>query len=108
MDMTGEYRIPASRQSVWAALNDPKVLKAAIPGCQELHKLSDNEMTGTVLVKIGPVKASLSGWILISNIDPPNSYTIAGEGTGVAGMANGSANVELVDDEGGTRLPCEV
>jgi carbon monoxide dehydrogenase subunit G len=108
MDMTGHYRIAASKDAVWEALNDPVVLKRVIPGCQELQKLSDEEMTGAVQVKVGPVKALFTGWVLLSNIDRPNSYRITGEGTGVAGLVKGSADVWLTDEEGGTTLRYEV
>ena len=105
MEMSGEYRIPASRDKVWAALNDPAVLKECIPGCQSLEKLNDNEMTATVVAKVGPVKATFNGHVTLSNIDPPNGYTITGEGKGgVAGFAKGGADVALKDDGAGTIL----
>ena len=71
MEMSGEYRIPASRDKVWAALNDPEILQGCIPGCQSLEKTSDTEMTATVVAKIGPVKATFNGHVTLSNIDPP-------------------------------------
>src|SRR5258706_124478 len=96
MEMSGEYKIPASREAVWAALNDPDVLKASIPGCQSLKKLSDTEMEATVKTKVGPVSATFNGRVNLSNIDAPNGYTITGEGKGgVAGFAKGSADVRL-------------
>lgn len=99
MDMTGEYRIAASRDVVWAALNDAEVLKACIPGCQELEKSSETEMTALVVLKIGPVKAKFKGAVELVNINAPASYTIQGEGTGgIAGYAKGSADVALVAD----------
>ena len=105
MEMTGRHQIPASRAKVWAALNDPVVLKQCIPGCQELEKVSDTEMTATVKTKVGPVSATFTGTITLSNLDPPNGYTIAGEGKGgVAGFANGGADVALSDDNGVTLL----
>jgi uncharacterized protein len=105
MEMSGEYRIAAPRAKVWAALNDPAVLKAAIPGCQALEKTSDNEMTATVEAKVGPVKAKFTGAVTLSNIDPPKSYTISGEGKGgVAGFAKGGADVELEEDGAETVL----
>lgn len=98
MDMTGEYRIPAPRDAVWAALNDPEVLKACIPGCESLDKTGD-EMTATVVAKIGPVKAKFSGKVRLENLDPPNGYSIVGEGSGgVAGFAKGGADVRLAED----------
>ena len=98
MDMTGEYRIPAPRETVWAALNDPEVLKACIPGCETLEKNGD-EMNATVVAKIGPVKAKFAGKVRLENLNPPTSYSIVGEGTGgVAGFAKGGADVSLADD----------
>jgi carbon monoxide dehydrogenase subunit G len=105
MEMSGEYRIPASREKVWAALNDPEILKASIPGAQSLEKVSDTEMKATVVSKIGPVKATFLGNVTLSNIDPPNGYTISGEGKGgVAGFAKGGADVKLAEDGSDTVL----
>jgi carbon monoxide dehydrogenase subunit G len=105
MEMTGEYRIAAPREKVWAALNDPEILKASIPGCQELEKRSDTEMSAKVVSKIGPVKATFLGEVTLSNINPPSSYTISGEGKGgVAGFAKGGADVVLAEDGPGTIL----
>lgn len=99
MDMTGEERIAAPVETVWRALNDPEVLKAAIPGCETLEKLSDTEMTATVVLRIGPVKARFNGAVELLNLNPPHSYTIAGEGKGgVAGFAKGGADVTLTPD----------
>ena len=109
MDMTGERRIPAPRRVVWDALNDPDVLKASIPGCQSLEKLSDTEMKATASVKIGPISARFTGNVLLSDLDPPNGYTIGGEGQGgVAGFAKGGAKVHLDDDGADTLLCYEV
>jgi carbon monoxide dehydrogenase subunit G len=105
MDMTGEFRIPAPRQRVWEGLNDPQILKECIPGCQTIEKVSDTEFTAKVLAQVGPVKANFAGKVTLSDLDPPQSYTIAGEGTGgVAGFAKGSAKVNLADDSGVTTL----
>jgi carbon monoxide dehydrogenase subunit G len=105
MEMSGEYRIPASRDKVWAALNDPEILKASIPGAQSLEKVSDTEMTATVVSKIGPVKATFNGNVTLSNLDPPKGYTISGEGKGgVAGFAKGGADVTLSEDGSETIL----
>lgn len=99
MDMTGQQRIPASREIVWKALNDPAALEACIPGCQELIKTSDTNMTATALIKVGPVTAKFQGAVTLSDLDPPNGYRIAGEGQGgVAGFAKGSAIVRLEPD----------
>lgn len=99
MEMNGSHRIPARREVVWDALNDPEVLAACIPGCDSLEKTSDTEMTAQVTTKIGPVKAKFKGAVTLENITPPESYTISGEGKGgVAGFAKGSANVQLTED----------
>src|SRR5215472_9993714 len=105
MDMTGEYRIAAPRQKVWDGLNDPEILKQAIPGCESITKHSDTEMSATVRAKVGPVSARFGGKVTISDRDPPNSYKISGEGTGgPAGFAKGGATVKLADDGDGTKL----
>lgn len=105
MEMTGEYTIPAPREKVWEALNNPEVLAACIPGCQELNKDSDTELSATVKSKVGPVSATFKGKVTLSEIDPPNGYKISGEGTGgVAGFAKGGAEVKLVDTGDGTLL----
>lgn len=108
MDMTGERRIPAPRQVVWQKLNDPEVLKASIPGCDSLEKLSDTEMKATAAVKIGPMSARFSGTVHLADIDAPNGYTISGEGQGGIGFAKGGAKVRLEDADGGTTLRYEV
>ena len=105
MDLTGEYRIPATREKVWAALNDDEVLKQCIDGCQELKKESDTEFSARVTAKVGPVKAKFSGKVTLSELDPPNGYTISGEGQGgVAGFAKGGATVKLTEDGADTIL----
>jgi carbon monoxide dehydrogenase subunit G len=105
MDMTGEYRIPAARQHVWEALNDPTILSQCIPGCEEIVKLSDVEWTAKVVAKVGPVKAKFGGKVILSDLDPPNGYKITGEGTGgAAGFAKGGATVKLADIPEGTLL----
>lgn len=99
MEMSGEYRVPAPRARVWQALNDPEILKQAIPGCQELTKVSDTEMTAVVQAKVGLVRAKFNGAVTLSNLNPPQSYTISGEGKGgVAGFASGGADVSLEED----------
>ncbi len=105
MDMTGEYRVPAPRETVWQALNDVDVLRQSIPGCDEIEKTSDTSFTAKVTAKVGPVKAKFSGAVTLSDIDPPNGYTISGEGTGgAAGFAKGGAHVTLEEDGDGTLL----
>ncbi len=99
MDMSGEYRIAAPRTRVWAALNDPQVLRQAIPGCEELNSLSETELEAAAKAKIGPVAARFKGKVTLSNLNPPESYTLTGEGTGgAAGFAKGVAEVRLVPD----------
>jgi carbon monoxide dehydrogenase subunit G len=109
MDMSGERHIAASRTAVWAALNDPEILRQCIPGCESLEKQSATEMTARVKLQIGPVRATFNGKVKLSDLDPPNSYRIAGEGSGgVAGYAKGGANVALSDEDGGTLMRYDV
>jgi carbon monoxide dehydrogenase subunit G len=96
MQMNDSQRIPTSKEKVWAALNDPQILKQCIPGCQSLEMCSPTEMTATVVFRVGPVKATFGGKVTLSDLDPPNSYRISGEGSGgVAGFAKGGATVRL-------------
>jgi uncharacterized protein len=97
MDMTGEYRIPAPREQVWAALNDPAILKASLPGCESLERVSEQEFAATVAAKVGPVRAKFNGQVTLSDLNPPESYKISGEGKGgAAGFAKGGADVRLI------------
>lgn len=108
MDMKGEYRIPAPRDQVWAALNDPDILRQSIPGCEELIQHSDSELEAKVTAKVGPVKAKFSGNVRLENINAPESYTITGEGKGgAAGFAKGGADVHLREDGDSTVLTYE-
>lgn len=108
MDMNGEYRIEAPIQTVWDAIQNPEILKACIPGCEELEKTSDTEMTAKVVLKIGPVKAKFGGAVMLKDLNPPNSLNIEGEGKGgVAGFAKGGASVQLVADGDETVLTYE-
>jgi len=109
MEIKGEYKIAAPRDKVFAALNDPAILQACIPGCESLEKTSDTEMKAKVRLRIGPVSASFTGKVTLSDIDPPNGYKISGEGQGgVAGFAKGGAVVALRDDGGATVLDYNV
>jgi hypothetical protein len=109
MTMTGEVQLAASREAVYAKLNDADTLKACIPGCEELVKLSDTEMTAVAVTKIGPVKARFKGKVHLTDLDPPNGYRISGEGDGgVAGFAKGGATVSLAEKDGGTLLTYNV
>lgn len=96
MDMTGERRIPAPRQRVWDALNDPEMLRAAIPGCESVTRTAEDAFEAKVAVKIGPMAAKFGGKVRLENISAPASYTITGEGNGGAmGFAKGGADVAL-------------
>jgi len=96
MEMTGEQRIALPQQKVWEALNDPQILKACIPGCESIEKVSDNEYKVAMTAAVGPVKAKFSGKLLLSDLNPPNSYSLAFEGSGgAAGFGKGSAQVAL-------------
>jgi carbon monoxide dehydrogenase subunit G len=110
MDMTGSQHIEAPRDVVWQALNDIEVLKQSIPGCQSIEKVSATDMTAKVVLKVGPVKATFNGKVTLSDLDPPNGYTITGEGSGgAAGFAKGSAIVKLQEDgAAATNLTYEV
>ncbi len=109
MTMTGEVMLSATRDVVWAKLNDAEVLKACIPGCEELNKNSDTEFQAVAVTKIGPVKARFKGKVQLTDLDPPNGYRISGEGDGgVAGFAKGGATVTLAEQEGGTLLTYNV
>jgi hypothetical protein len=102
MKMSGEYVLNAGREAVWQALNDPEVLKQCIPGCESIEMTGENEMQAVATAKVGPVKAKFKGKVQLSDLDPPNSYTISGEGSGgAAGFAKGGAKVALADAEGG-------
>ena len=109
MTMTGEVQLPASREVVWEKLNDPAVLKACIPGCEELEKSGDNQFQAVAKMKVGPVSARVKGRVTLSDFDPPTSYKISGEGEGgVAGFAKGGATVALAEKDGGTLLSYNV
>ena len=102
MTMTGSVALPADKDTVWAGLNDPEILKKCIPGCQDMTRTGDNGFAASAKVKIGPVSATFKGNVTLSDIDPPNGYTISGEGQGgIAGFAKGGAKVKLTDAEGG-------
>ena len=105
MDITGEYRIPLPREAVFEALNDPEVLGRCIPGCQTIEQVGEHEYDADVVARIGPVKARFRTRITVSNLNPPESYTLSGEGRGgAAGFASGSADVSLETVDEGTVL----
>ncbi|MCP3371817.1 carbon monoxide dehydrogenase [Bradyrhizobium cajani] len=105
MNIEGTHCIAASREVVWAALNDPAALCAFIPGCESIEAHGPNDMAAVVVVKVGPVRARFTGRVKLACVDPPNSYTIVGEGQGgIAGHAKGEAKVRLVSNAAGTVL----
>lgn len=109
MELTGQERIAAPRAQVWQALNDPEILKACIPGCESIELTSPTDMKARITLRLGPIKASFSGQVTLSNVDPPNGYTISGEGSGgSAGGARGSADVRLAEDGNGSLLTYRV
>ena len=96
MEMSGEERIPASQADTWAALNDPEILKACVPGCEAIDLLTENEYQVLMVARVGPVSAKFKGKLTLSEVQPPNSYSIAFEGQGgAAGFARGGAHVRL-------------
>ena len=108
MKLSGSYQINLEKQKVWEALNDPEILKQAIPGCEEFRKNSDTEFTAKATNKIGPFNASFTGDIELNDLNPPNSYKISGSGNSLVGFASGEANVKLEDHQNGTKLTYEV
>jgi len=108
LNMTGEQRIGANVETVWAALNNPDILKDCIPGCESLEKVSDTKMNATVKLRVGPVAAKFNGEVELTNLNPPHSYSIVGEGKGgIAGFAKGGADVKLTADGDATLLTYE-
>ncbi|WP_424931993.1 CoxG family protein [Amaricoccus macauensis] len=109
MNLNGSRIIAADRATVWSALNDPEILKACIPGCQEMTGSPEEGFEAVVVQKVGPVKATFKGAVQLSNVVVPESCTISGEGKGgAAGFAKGAADVKLSDAEEGTELFYEV
>lgn len=109
MDMTGEQQIPAPRDLVWRGLNDPEILKQCIPGCEKLERTAPDQFEALVALKIGPIAARFTGRVSLQNVNPPQSYTLVGEGQGgVAGFGKGSADVSLMEENGQTRLSYQV
>ncbi len=105
MEMTGEQLIPVPQAEVWRGLNDPEVLKACIAGCETIEKISDNEYRVVMVAAVGPVKAKFNGKLLLSDLNPPNSYSLSFEGSGgAAGFGKGGAQVALKPEGAGTRL----
>jgi carbon monoxide dehydrogenase subunit G len=109
MEMTGEQLIPASVKATWDALNDPEMLKACVPGCESIDKTADNEYQVLMTARVGPVSAKFKGKLVLSDLNPPHSYSIAFEGQGgVAGFGKGGAQVSLAAEEAGTKLSYSV
>lgn len=108
MELSDQCHINASRETVWKALNDPDVLRACIPGCEELTKVDDESFSAKVTLKVGPVKAKMTGDVTLSDIDAPNGYTIEGKGKGNAGFASGGAKIKLEEAADGTLLKYDV
>jgi len=105
MEMTGEQLIPVSQEKVWRGLNDPEMLKACIAGCESIEKVSDNEYKVVIVAAVGPVRAKFNGKLLLSDLNPPNSYSLSFEGSGgAAGFGKGGAQVSLKTEGAGTRL----
>jgi uncharacterized protein len=107
--MTGEQKLAVPRRRVWEALNDPAVLMLCLPGCQSLERESAERMTAVLAIKVGPIGARFASVITVSEVDPPNSYTLTVEGQGgTAGIVNGSAQVRLTGEGDATLLSYEV
>lgn len=109
MELQNTQVIAAPRDEVWAAINDPEVLQRCIPGCEDIEQVSDTELTATIKLKVGPVKATFKGTVTYENVNKPESITLSGQGSGgVAGAAKGSADVTLTEVAEGTELSYDV
>ena len=108
MKLTGSYKMNVKKEAVWKALNDPNILKQCIPGCESFDKESSNIFNATATNQIGPMNATFSGTVTLSNIQENQSYTLSGEGQSSVGFANGSADVKLIEENGITTLIYEV
>jgi len=109
MEMSGEERVPATQAETWAALNDPEMLKACVPGCESIERVSDEEYQVLMVARIGPVSAKFKGKLTLSDLNPPQSYSIAFEGQGgAAGFGKGAAQVQLSPEGEGTLLRYQV
>ena len=108
MKLAGTYKLNVKKEIVWNALNDPKILKQCIPGCDSFDKENDNSFNASATNQIGPMNATFSGVVKLSNIKKNESYTLSGEGQSSVGFANGSANVKLTEENGSTILSYEV
>ena len=108
MKLTGSYKIPTDKQTVWEALNNPEILEKCIPGCEEFKKNSDTSFTATATNKIGPFNASFTGEVELQDLNPPNSYKLVGQGNSPVGFASGEAKVTLSEEDGQTVLTYDV
>ena len=108
MKLTGTYKLNVKKEIVWKALNDANILKQCIPGCESFKKESDSVFEVTATNQIGPMNATFSGTVTLSNIKENQSYTLSGEGRSSVGFANGSANVKLLEENEITTLSYEV
>jgi uncharacterized protein len=109
MEMSGEERIQATQDQTWAALNDPEILKACVPGCESIERLAENEYQVLMVARVGPVSAKFKGKLALSDLNPPHSYALAFEGQGgAAGFGKGSAQVQLAPEGDGTLLKYQV
>ena len=108
MKLNGYYKMNVKKEAVWKALNDPNILKQCIPGCKSFDKESSNIFNATATNQIGPMNATFSGTVTLSNIQENHSYTLSGEGQSSVGFANGSADVKLIEENGITTLTYEV
>ena len=108
MKLTGSYKIPTDKQTVWDALNNPDILQECIPGCEEFKKNSDTSFTATATNKIGPFNASFTGDVELKDLNPPNSYKLVGQGNSPVGFASGEATVNLSEEDGQTVLSYDV
>ena len=108
MKLTGSYKIPTDKQTVWDALNNPDILQECIPGCEEFKKNSDTSFTATATNKIGPFNASFTGDVELKDLNPPNSYKLVGQGNSPVGFASGEATVTLSEEDGQTVLSYDV
>ena len=108
MKISGSYKLNAKKEVVWRALNNPEVLKQCIPGCKSFEKESDTVFNAIVTNKVGPMNATFSGKVTVSNIQKDQSYTLSGEGQSPVGFANGAADVELSEEYGMTTLSYQI
>ena len=108
MKLAGSYKLNVKKEIVWQALNDPNILRQCVPGCESFEKKSDTVFTVTATNQIGPMNATFSGTVTLSNIQENQSYTIKGEGQSSVGFANGNAEVKLAEENGSTTLSYEV